>query len=169
MKADKYYESLLEQLLQCTADDFALQFFFNVNTKNSIEQNKHELQMCVEFIYRCLKCNLLKLNIGYKEYSIDGVVVGRFNTLEDFISRVAKKSLSPFNKFDDIDLCLWMGEEMHATNLLDKIAEDCHLVAYEDEVKFSDPRGQKFREEIERIFTENGLPWDLENPLFPVP
>lgn len=157
---EKYYERLFEQLLQSTADDFALMFFYNENPKFSYSENKNHLQICVEFIYRCLKCSLLKLDIGYENYGL--------GSLEGFAKKISERPLK-WEIDDGLDTTLWIGEQVYGSELLDQIAEDCNLVAYEDEIDFADPRGLKFKEEIEKIFAQNGLPWDLKNPLFPIP
>lgn len=160
-----YYESLMEQLLQCTKDEFSFTFFYDpTNQLNPIEK-KYCLQMFVEFIYRCLKCRLLKLD--FNEFDLLQLGIKDIEHLTNLLALQLRE-----NKGEDLlklELYLWDGFQAYGTELLRNIAKDCDLVAYEDDVDFSTEKGRKFRDKIERIWADNGLSWDLEHPLFPIP
>ena len=160
-----YYQSLMEQLLQCTEDDFGLLYFYNFYPDSSEEENKVYLYVFSEFIYRCLKCNLLKTVQDIKEYNN-----GEIKNLNYLVNLLLK---FPFNKkfinYTDTEVYIWYALQVCATELLDNIAKDCDLVAYEDDVDFSTEKGRKFKDKIEKVWADHGLPWDLTQPLFPVP
>lgn len=158
-KKEFCYSCLLDRLLECTADDWSLDYFYSI-----WDEDRDELQIAVEFIYRCVKCGLLEL-MGFHDGPL--AQLPYFSSLEDLAIKMAKRAVkrSEFNEIDDF---VWTSIYVEASDQTCKIAKDCQLVAYEDCVEFSDPRGQKFKEEVEKVFTENGLAWDWDKPLFPI-
>ena len=143
-------------------DDFSMSgWFAGENEKISKSENRIRLQMFVNFIYSCLKSDILQLDCKLEEIKR---VIG-FNNLEEWMNNLVQGDLNKDNFETYVNI--WMVILSYGTKKLEKIAAKCHLSAYDD-FNLSHPNCQQFREEIEKAFSESGFPLDWENPIFKV-
>ncbi|MBR6026682.1 MAG: hypothetical protein IK065_03685 [Neisseriaceae bacterium] len=157
----QYYSELLDQLLWCMEDDFSMRCWFSGENKQiSRSENRTRLQMFVNFLYHCIKSNILC--IDHNEEELNQFL--KINNIEEFFNYLSYGLLDENSK---LNIYFWDIVQVHASEKLDKIAKKCNLQAYDD-FDLSYPHCQQFREEIEKAFVDSGFPLDWENPIFKV-
>lgn len=158
---EKYYSELLDQLLWCLEDDYSMRFWFSgENEQISKSENRNRLQMVVNFLYRCIKSDILCIDHSTEELN----QFLNIKNIEDFFNYLSYGSLDENSK---LNIYFWDIVQVYASEKLEKIAAKCHLSAYDD-FNLSHPNCQQFREEIEKAFSKSGFPLDWENPIFKV-
>ena len=161
---EKYLFNMYEKLQWCSDIELGISSFFPIQEKMIIKDKIHLLQICLEFTYRAIKCGLLESLIDLDFPS------GELNSLEHEFSIIANIELTSFadnNEMSCQERDIWTTEMLEGTDKLKSICQDCCLIGYE-EFDENDPRWEIFVQKIEKIFSEQNLPWNLEQPLFPV-
>ena len=161
---DYYIKRLYEQLQWCSQEDFSITDFFPYDQDISYDEELMYNQISIEFIYRCLKCDLI-IFLNGSILSSDEIY-----SLEDYASFLSNSPIGQ-DEWKRIGTPLqnkvWTCEFFDGTNKLIKICEECGLNGYE-EFDENDIRWAMFIDKVENIFSENNLTWNLDKPLFPV-
>lgn len=159
-----YINRLYEQLQWCSQDDFSISSFFPYNQEILYDDEVMYNQISIEFLYRCLKCDLITFLNG-SVFSSDQSI-----SLEDYASFLADSPIG-IDEWKSIGSPLqrnvWTCEFFDGTSKLDKICGECGLIGFE-EFNNNDPRWKIFINKINSVFIANNLPLDLSHPLFPV-
>ena len=148
----------------CSQEDFSISSFFPYGQGISYEAEIMYNQVSIEFIYRCLKCDLIMFLNGSIFLSEQP------GTLEDYASFLAN---SPIGIYEwqrlgtQLQHKVWSCEFFDGTAKLVKICEECGLYGYEEFTE-KDHRWVMFIDKVNNIFLENNLALDLGSPLFPV-
>ena len=164
MLKQSYLFNMYEKLQWCSDIELGISSFFPIQEKMIIKDKIHLLQICLEFSYRAIKCGLLESLIDLDFPS------GELNSLEHEFSIIANIELTSFadnNEMSCQERDIWTTEMLEGTDKLKSICQDRCLIGYE-EFDENDPRWEIFVQKIEKIFSEQNLPWNLEQPLFPV-
>ena len=161
---NNYINRLYEQLQWCSQEDFSISSFFPYGQGISYEAEIMYNQVSIEFIYRCLKCDLIMFLNGSIFLSEQP------GTLEDYASFLAN---SPIGIYEwkrlgtQLQHKVWSCEFFDGTAKLVKICEECGLYGYE-EFNEKDHRWMMFIDKVNNTFLENNLALDFEHSLFPV-
>lgn len=140
--------------------------YFPINFLYPITDNPHwNWQFTVEIIYRLYICSILQFEaneilIKTHDWNYDGI--------DDFCQQLASKDP------DDISAELsleWFGHQVSLTHqgycLIDKYFTENEIIEINN---YSYTEGVKieFIEYLESIFHQHGVPWDEDNPTFPI-
>lgn len=142
----------IEMLVWCTKDPFSLQYFYNPKKSDSYEHRQESLNTCAHIIYYAVKSGLLKPVEGFEgHYDKNGeFITPILANIEDFVAEIRKFPVEKIIGYDALDdmtdkgNMVWFGEQFEATDLLDKIVNDCAIKAYVDEFNMNDARWQRF-------------------------
>ena len=164
MLKQSYLFNMYEKLQWCSDIELGISNFFPMTLDINLENRKYLFQVGIEFVYRAIKCGLLESLIDLDFPS------GELNSLEHEFSIIANIELTSFtdnNEMSYQERDIWTTEMLEGTDKLKSICQDCFLIGYE-EFDENDPRWKIFVQKIEKIFSEQNLPWNLEQPLFPI-
>ncbi|HHK6022258.1 hypothetical protein CYJ99_04300 [Neisseria perflava] len=164
MLKQSYLFNMYEKLQWCSDIELGISNFFPMTLDMNLENRKYLFQVGIEFVYRAIKCGLLESLIDLDFPS------GELNSLEHEFSIIANIELTSFadnNEMSCQERDIWTTEMLEGTDKLKSICQDCCLIGYE-EFDENDPRWEIFVQKIEKIFSEQNLPWNLEQPLFTV-
>ena len=139
-----------------------LQWFLNVLTSNAMEvvylgggYHPNSWQFAVEAAYRLKYCNLIDFSFDvltkYEKLSNN-----TFDGLDDFCYHLSVTDP------DDWSYAVWIDAQMHLTPKGRSLIEYYFKDFDTEEINVS------FIERLEHIFAEYQVPWDEENPRFPV-
>lgn len=146
----------IEMLVWCTKDPFSLQYFYTPKKSDSYEYRQESLNTYAHIIYYAVKSGLLQPVEGFEGYyDKNGVLIAPiFANIEEFVAEIRKFPVEKIIGDDVMDdmtdkgNMVWFGEQFEATDLLDKIVNNCGIEAYIDEFNMNDARWQQFYCEI---------------------
>ncbi|PSJ81436.1 hypothetical protein [Neisseria iguanae] len=167
MESNNYFNHLLERLQWTVSDNYSLESFFQGDV---ILASEKKLQSCTEFFYRILRCKLIQVDWIFNE---EFWITNNLSIPEVFAEMMIKyphyKLYKPSNEFaDEMQLKIWLESYFIATEKLESISDRCRLDRGDYPIDMSDERWIQFDREIRKVFLENGVPWDIEHPLFPI-
>ncbi|UOO81470.1 hypothetical protein LVJ83_11025 [Uruburuella testudinis] len=172
MQPNDYFFYLLQKLQWLTSDEWNIASFYNIHQSDYIGNYEYRLQSCIEFIYRCLKCDLISCAFEIKE---DLFIENQLNIPENFARKMGELPYYTelnLNKSDSkLQDMIWEWSYVVATPKLVTISDKCGLnrgVYTVEMIDMSDKKWVQFYVEINRVFTENSLSWDMKHPLFSI-
>lgn len=160
------YEKLYEILKWCTEDTYSFKDFYLIEDTMSDTEKKFNLDITMGFLYRCIKCELLVMDIGYENYPCS-----KITSLEKLFQHMATIeldnlfSIKNWNGLSGIDEIIWIGEQVFGTEKLKEISNECGIETYVDVFSKKDNKWRKFIMLIDKLFLENGIPWNVSEPL----
>ena len=163
MNEIKFYDSLYEKLLFSTENDFCIKDFYWIGEASIQEDKELALKMCVQFLYKCFKCELLyfSMNLDIDSYIND-------ENIEEFVRILSFENLEkimcnyPLSdeiftgndfKLNNLESRIYYAD-VYSTDLLNSIANECELIAYVDNINMQDIRWIKFNKKINDIFNK---------------
>ncbi|UOO81472.1 hypothetical protein LVJ83_11035 [Uruburuella testudinis] len=172
MQKNNHINKLIEQLQWLTSDDYSLDSFLYVSEKQSFEENRYNLQICLEFIYRCFKCDLITWSFIADKNLAE---IHQLDIPEKLVKKMGEYPLT-FKlgsgvKFPELQSFIWDLCYVTSTEKLDEIVDKCALERGEYlnlSLDLSDNRWVLFKNEIYQIFLANNLPLNMKCPLFPI-